>query len=96
MDSLNDAKTKIHGTFQQMVNAVKAVPTVSKFLEEGILTPDEFIQAGDLLVARCPTWSWQPGDPARAVSYLPKNKQFLLTRNGMTVPVYFFPLLFRS
>jgi len=53
----------------------------SKFLQEGVLTPDEFVQAGDLLVYRCATWSWEAGDPQRKVAYLPPEKQFLITRN---------------
>ncbi len=53
----------------------------SAFAEKGVLTPDEFVAAGDLLVLRCPTWQWQAGDPAKARPYLPAEKQFLLTRN---------------
>jgi len=56
------------------------VPTNSEFLEKGILTPVEFVEAGDLLVNKCPTWSWQAGDPSKAVNYLPKDKQFLMTK----------------
>jgi ubiquitin-like-conjugating enzyme ATG3 len=53
----------------------------SAFLEKGVLTPEEFVRAGDELVYRCPTWSWATGDPARAKGYLPQDKQFLVTRN---------------
>jgi len=81
MEFFDAAKTKAHTMLQQGVNAVKAVPTKSEFLSEGMLIPDEFIAAGDLLVNKCPTWSWQSGDPTRSVAYLPKDKQFLLTRN---------------
>ena len=37
--------------------------------------------AGDQLVYRCPTWSWEGGDPSKAKSYLPLDKQYLETRN---------------
>eukprot|EP00941_MAST-03F_sp_MAST-3F-sp1_P001339 g1339.t1 len=50
-------------------------------VHEGVLTPDEFIIAGDQLVFRCPTWSWAAGDPKRAKPYLPKDKQYLVTKN---------------
>ncbi|XP_072179958.1 ubiquitin-like-conjugating enzyme ATG3 [Diadema setosum] len=53
----------------------------SKFKETGVLTPEEFVAAGDHLVHSCPTWSWSPGDPGKKKHYLPDEKQFLLTRN---------------
>jgi len=37
------------------------VLTQSAFLEKGVLTPDEFVAAGDMLVLRCPTWQSRPG-----------------------------------
>lgn len=60
-----------------------ATPTLkeSAFLTKGVLTPDEFVQAGDELVFRCPTWAWEAGDPKRAKSYLPPTKQYLVTRD---------------
>lgn len=57
------------------------VLTQSQFVEKGVLTPDEFVAAGDLLVLRCPTWQWQAGDPTKARPFLPPHKQFLLTKN---------------
>ena len=53
----------------------------SQFLEKGVLTPEEFVAAGDMLVLRCPTWQWQAGDPANLRPFLPPDKQFLFTRN---------------
>ncbi|XP_022693306.1 ubiquitin-like-conjugating enzyme ATG3 [Varroa jacobsoni] len=53
----------------------------SKFRESGMLTPEEFVLAGDHLVATCPTWAWAKGDPSCTKSYLPEDKQFLVTKN---------------
>jgi ubiquitin-like-conjugating enzyme ATG3 len=60
-----------------------AYPTLksSAFLERGVLTPEEFVRAGDELVYKCPTWTWESGDAARSKSYLPRDKQYLVTRN---------------
>uniref|UniRef100_A0A7S2GTA7 Autophagy-related protein 3 n=1 Tax=Helicotheca tamesis TaxID=374047 RepID=A0A7S2GTA7_9STRA len=60
-----------------------AYPTLksSAFLSRGVLTPEEFVIAGDELVYKCPTWSWEGGDPAKAKAYLPMDKQYLVTRN---------------
>jgi ubiquitin-like-conjugating enzyme ATG3 len=60
-----------------------AMPTLktSAFLSKGVLTPEEFVLAGDELVFRCPTWAWEGGDPTKTKSYLPVDKQYLVTRN---------------
>ena len=60
-----------------------AMPTLkeSAFLEKGVLTPEEFVKAGDELVYRCPTWAWEAGDPSKLKNYLPADKQYLITRN---------------
>lgn len=64
---------------------LQPVLTSSAFLERGVLTPEEFVRAGDQLVACCPTWQWYEGETAKNRPYLPKEKQFLMTRG---VPSY--------
>ena len=76
MDLLNSVK---HGLRTTRENWTPARST-SAFLEEGVLTPNEFVLAGDLLVARCPTWEWASGDPAARKAHLPDSKQYLVTR----------------
>lgn len=49
---------KIHDAFKGAVERMTAPRSVSAFKEKGVLTPDEFVQAGDNLVAKCPTWAW--------------------------------------
>ncbi|XP_015378844.1 PREDICTED: ubiquitin-like-conjugating enzyme ATG3 isoform X2 [Diuraphis noxia] len=53
----------------------------SKFKDTGVVTPNEFVTAGDHLVHTCPTWEWACGDECKIKSYLPKDKQYLITRN---------------
>mmetsp|Transcript_4294 Transcript_4294/g.4813 ORF Transcript_4294/g.4813 Transcript_4294/m.4813 type:complete len:389 (+) Transcript_4294:60-1226(+) len=60
--------------------------TSSAFLEKGVLTPAEFVMAGDELVFRCPTWEWASSSNTSAAGkkeskYLPPDKQYLITRN---------------
>ncbi len=58
---------------------------IGAFQTDGVLTPSEFISAGDQLISNCPTWSWAGGDPKKRKSYLPENKQYLISRG---VPSY--------
>mmetsp|Transcript_2940 Transcript_2940/g.8617 ORF Transcript_2940/g.8617 Transcript_2940/m.8617 type:complete len:264 (-) Transcript_2940:41-832(-) len=53
----------------------------SAFLSRGVLTPEEFVAAGDELVFKCPTWAWAAGPPASRKAHLPADKQYLVTRN---------------
>lgn len=52
----------------------------SAFLTRGVLTPSEFIAAGDELVYKCPTWTWESGHPDKRKKHLPDDKQYLVTR----------------
>jgi hypothetical protein len=66
---------------QGVAESLMSTRTTSAFIDKGVVSPEEFVIAGDFLVAQCPTWSWQGGDPKNARSYLPAEKQFLVTRN---------------
>lgn len=43
------------------------VLTESKFKETGVLTPEEFVAAGDHLVHHCPTWAWSKASEGKLV-----------------------------
>jgi len=61
------------------------VLTSTAFYEKGMLTPDEFVRAGDHLVRTCPSWHWEGGEKSKERPYLPHDKQFLITHG---VPSY--------
>ncbi|MBA0605241.1 hypothetical protein Godav_017833 [Gossypium davidsonii] len=72
---------KIHEAFKGTVERITGPRTVSAFKGKGVLSVSEFILAGDNLVSKCPTWSWESGEPSKRKSYLPPEKQYLITRN---------------
>jgi ubiquitin-like-conjugating enzyme ATG3 len=67
--------------FKKIYETITPTLDTSHFYEKGVLMPEEFVAAGDLLIFKCKTWEWAAGDKALSKSYLPKDKQFLITRN---------------
>merc|ERR1719373_1402957 len=82
MESIfNKAKHALHSNYKAAVEYV--VPTLkdSQFMEKGVLTPGEFVLAGDQLIGTCKTWQWESGEKSKAANFLPPGKQFLITRS---------------
>ncbi|OZJ05339.1 hypothetical protein BZG36_01558 [Bifiguratus adelaidae] len=79
--AMQDAYNQMFSAFQSVREYLAPVLKNSKFKETGCVTPEEFVAAGDFLVYKCPTWSWQSGDANKLRDYLPPQKQFLITRN---------------
>ncbi|KAI6240654.1 Ubiquitin-like-conjugating enzyme ATG3 [Aphelenchoides fujianensis] len=76
-DLFNSVKSAALSVGEKFVPVLKE----TKFKETGVLTPEEFVAAGDHLVHHCPTWSWsKAADPAHQRDFLPADKQFLITR----------------
>ena len=79
----------VHSVFKSAVESVSSVPrdgasssNDGHVSEKGTLAPDDFVKAGDFLVETCPTWKWQKsGSAATRKTYLPEEKQYLVTRN---------------
>lgn len=70
----------IHSTLDKL-REYAPVSTTSTFRQNGQITPEEFVAAGDYLVYKFPTWAWADASPAsKRANYLPAGKQFLVTR----------------
>jgi len=71
----------VRSTLSTLRDRWAPVTHTSTFRNTGQITPEEFVLAGDYLVYKFPTWSWSDAaTPAKRVSYLPPEKQFLITR----------------
>lgn len=57
----------------------------SNFATTGEISPDEFVIAGDYLTLKFPTWQWSSCPKGLQKSFLPPDKQFLVTKH---VPLY--------
>lgn len=79
---MDSVKNYVGGAYRDLAKNFMSVLKDSKFYEEGVLTPEEFIKAGDFLTQKCPTWKWCASKPSFKVNYLPEDKQYLIT----TVP----------
>ncbi|KAI9173338.1 E2-like enzyme [Blastocladiella emersonii ATCC 22665] len=73
--------SNLTSVFQGIREYWTPVLTESRFASHAVLTPAEFVAAGDFLVYKCGTWRWDAGDPAKRRDYLPADKQFLTTKN---------------
>lgn len=72
---------RIGDAYRSAVSSLSGQSKESQFVEKGMLTPDEFVQAGEQLTYKFPTWQWESGDASKRASYLPADKQYLITRN---------------
>ncbi|GJP60866.1 hypothetical protein CLOP_g18080 [Closterium sp. NIES-67] len=69
---------RIHEAYKSTAEMLLSARSATAFAEKGVLTPDEFVAAGDNLVAKCPTWAWEGSRCSRRRSFLPPDKQYLI------------------
>ncbi|VEU21310.1 DEKNAAC102315 [Brettanomyces naardenensis] len=79
------ASEYVKSTFRSWREYLTPVTHTSTFALTGEITPEEFVQAGDYLVYKFPTWQWSPAPALLKRDFLPEDKQFLVTRH---VPSY--------
>ncbi|KAG7291548.1 E2-like enzyme [Staphylotrichum longicolle] len=72
----------IYSTVNSLRDRYTPASHTSTFRKTGEITPEEFVEAGDYLVFKFPSWSWADAEtPAKRISHLPPNKQYLVTRH---------------
>ncbi|KAG9509118.1 hypothetical protein GZH46_02372, partial [Fragariocoptes setiger] len=82
----DDLMQMVKGTALSVAEYFTPVLRSSKFKQTGVLTPEEFVAAGDHLIHHCPTWTWSSSsETSHQKSYLPSDKQYLVTKS---VPCY--------
>lgn len=53
----------------------------SDFTTTGEISPEEFVEAGDFLVYKFPTWQWSSAPDKLKKDFLPPDKQYLITKH---------------
>ena len=71
----------IHSIFKSAVESVMPDPTGNYLETHGTLSPQQFVEAGDIFISKCKSWNWESGHPDMGWYFLPKDKQYLITRN---------------
>ena len=79
MSAVHKAFAAVGLDFRSIRDTVTPTLKESAYVTEGVLTPAEFVAAGDALISSFPAWSWQSGDPTKLKPYLPEDKQYLKT-----------------
>lgn len=59
MNILGSIKNKVLQSYHDVVGQIKAPPKDPQFLQNGMLSPDEFIKSGDKLIFVSPGWQWK-------------------------------------
>ncbi|KAK9816311.1 hypothetical protein WJX74_009528 [Apatococcus lobatus] len=73
-------KHALHSNFVKAYEAVTPHQSESNFKTTGKITNTEFEIAGDYLTRNCQSWTWEGGDHTKEKQFLPRDKQFLVTR----------------
>lgn len=75
--------SKLQTKFHEVRTTLTPVLRESAFLERGVLTPEEFVSAGEQLVSSQRQWRWVAGEADARKSYLPPERQYLFFRGAV-------------
>ncbi len=73
--------SSLHSAFHAARQALMPVLKESAFFKEGVLTPEEFVMAGDQLTSSQKIWKWRGGEVKKG--FLPSDKQFLVLTDAV-------------
>jgi ubiquitin-like-conjugating enzyme ATG3 len=76
---MNNILHKLKKKTEDIISSIKPTLKESVFYKEGKLTPEEYVEAGDYLVSKCPTWKWCEAKEGYYNKALPVGKQYLKT-----------------
>lgn len=81
--SYTDTKNFLFEKYKNIAEKVLPTLKANNFLKTGMLTPKEFVEAGDFLIYRFGSFKWDTNNfkKSKKFNYLPKNKQCLVLRN---------------
>ena len=72
----------LHSIFKSTMETILPDPPPGDFFKShGTLSPEQFVYCGDILSTKYKSWSWESGVPEKRWTFLPENKQYLITRN---------------
>jgi len=74
MESVSKAKYGMYKAATGIAASMMGTLKESRFLEKGVLTPEEFVIAGEHLTHKCNTWQWQSGESNLTNKNLPPDK----------------------
>lgn len=72
----NKIKHTLYEKYKDVVVSLTNPISRSEFQDSGKITPQEFLEAGDMLVQKFPAWEWRSG-ASDILPSLPTNKKFL-------------------
>lgn len=78
MQNMKNSISRNYGNIREYLTPVLEN---TNFINKGVLTPEEFVKAGDFLIKNSPDWNWGIGNPDYNKEYLPEKKQFLIIEN---------------